>query len=290
MVPDPADDMEIPPVIAMDSVASPATVRVIRHWRTVVMLVLMGSYPLALGLLGAHLRTGAPGESALPSTVAGLLAVSAENFGVFLVLFAIIAAVGRPTRAELFATGLPGPRAWTLGLGYSVALRAGIAVLVILAMTLAAAVLTAQGRTLDSLAAARPQVENLLDPAALRDPVYFGLSLTLVSFIVAGLREELWRAVVLTGLLRLMPAWQSTVRGRLAVVGVAAVIFGFGHLPQGWSGVVLTGTLGVGLGAILLFHRSLWIAALAHGFFDATSFALIRLVDQLGLLNQVLGK
>ncbi len=254
------------------------------------MLVLMGSYPLALGVLGALLGNGAPGESALPRTVSGLLAVSAENMALFGVLFGIVVAVGRPSRRELFALGTPDPKAWALGLAYSAALRVGLAVVAVVGMTIAAAVLTAQGRPLDSLAAARPQVETLLDPSALRDPVYLGISLTLVSFIVAGLREELWRAVVFAALLRLAPGWGGTVRRRLTVVAIAAVIFGLGHLPQGWGGVLLTGALGAGLGAILIVHRSLWIAVLAHGFFDATSFALIRWVDELGYLDQVLGK
>lgn len=254
------------------------------------MGVIMGSYPLAVGLIGAHLRTGAPGESALPSTVAGLLAVCAENFGLFALLFLAAAALGRPTRDELFALGIPGPREWAVGLGYSVALRAGIAVLTLVALFIAGVWLSFMGKPLDSLAAARPQVETLLDPGALRNPVYLGISLTLVSFVVAGLREELWRAVVFAALLRLVPGWGDRMRGRLVVVGLAAVIFGFGHLPQGWGGVLLTGALGVGLGSILMFHRSLWIAVLAHGFFDASSFAMIRLVDRLGILDQILPK
>lgn len=280
--------MEIPPVIGSEPFEPPPA-RIAR-WRTGLMLVLMGAYPVVLGILGARLRTGIPGESALPASVAGLLQVSAENLGIFALLFLVAAALGRPSRQELYVQNSPGLKTWALGLGYSVALRAGLAVLAMVALSIAGAVLTVRGRSLDSLTAARPQVENLLDPGALRDPVYFVLTLSLVSFIVAGLREELWRAVVCAALLRLLPRWEISVRGRLSVVGLAAIIFGLGHLPQGWGGVVLTGILGLGLGAILLFHRSLWMAVLAHGFFDATSFALIRLVDQLGFLDQVLGK
>jgi membrane protease YdiL (CAAX protease family) len=109
-----------------------------------------------------------------------------------------------------------------------------------------------------------------------------------VSFVVAGLREELWRAVVFAGLLRWRPRWNESVRGRLLMISLAAVIFGFGHLPQGWAGVGLTAMLGAGLGAILLFHRSLWMAVLAHGFFDAASFIFLRLLDSRGLLDQIL--
>ena len=35
------------------------------------------------------------------------------------------------------------------------------------------------------------------------------------------------------------------------------------------------GLLGIALGSILVFHRSTWMAVIAHGTFNATSFALI---------------
>jgi membrane protease YdiL (CAAX protease family) len=38
---------------------------------------------------------------------------------------------------------------------------------------------------------------------------------------------------------------------------------------------LFAGLLGLGLGLIMVFHRSIWPAVLAHGFFDATSMALI---------------
>jgi membrane protease YdiL (CAAX protease family) len=37
----------------------------------------------------------------------------------------------------------------------------------------------------------------------------------------------------------------------------------------------MAGLLGLGLGLIMVLHRSIWPAVLAHGFFDATSMALI---------------
>jgi membrane protease YdiL (CAAX protease family) len=55
----------------------------------------------------------------------------------------------------------------------------------------------------------------------------------------------------------------------------AAVVFGAGHLTQGFLAVGLTGLLGLGLGVIIVAHRSIWPAVLAHGFFNATSLALL---------------
>ena len=61
-------------------------------------------------------------------------------------------------------------------------------------------------------------------------------------------------------------------------VAIAAVIFGLGHLPQGWGGVAMTGALGLGLGWIIVRHQSAREAIFAHGFFDATTFAALYLV------------
>jgi membrane protease YdiL (CAAX protease family) len=119
------------------------------------------------------------------------------------------------------------------------------------------------------------------------DPVYLGLVFTLVSFVVAGLREELWRAGVLAGLGTLFPRQFGGLAGRFVAVAAAAVIFGLGHLPQGWGGVVVTAGLGLGLGTVMVLHRSIWEAVFAHGFFNATSFALLPLVaDRLAGMPQ----
>ena len=39
--------------------------------------------------------------------------------------------------------------------------------------------------------------------------------------------------------------------------------------------VFIAGLLGFGLGLIMVLHRSIWPAVIAHGMFDATSMALI---------------
>jgi len=278
--------MEMPPVIRTDPqtpAASPVSPA-----RSAAMVVLMGAYPLIVGGIGFFLGPGESQEAALPSTVRGLFLVSAENLGLFLLLFLIAAVAGRPSARELYAVPPPNLRTCLLGAAYSVALRAGVAVLALAILLVAGAAMYLKGGSLDSLRAARPRVENVLDPRALRDPAYLLMSVTWISFVVAGLREELWRAVVFAGALRWRPQWRTGLGGRLVLIGVTAVIFGLGHLPQGGSGVGLTAALGAGLGAILLFHRSLWMAVLAHGFFDAASFLFLRLLDAQGMLEQIL--
>jgi len=279
-------EMQTPPVI--QSVPLQPAPPPVPLWRSITMLLLMAAYPLVMGGIGFSAAARDAGDTALPSTVRGLVLVSTVNLGLFALLFVVAALAGRPAARELHALPLPGLRTWLLGAGYSLALRIGLAGLALVTVMVAGAALYLKGGSLDSLAAARPRVEAVLDPRALRDPVYLLVSTTWVSFIVAGLREELWRAVVFAGLLRWRPHWNDSIRGRLLIIGLAAAIFGLGHLPQGASGVVLTAALGAGLGAILLFHRSLWMAAIAHGFFDAATFVFLRLVDAYGLLDQIL--
>jgi membrane protease YdiL (CAAX protease family) len=44
---------------------------------------------------------------------------------------------------------------------------------------------------------------------------------------------------------------------------------------------IMAGILGLGLGAIMVLHRSIWPAVIAHGMFDATTFAFLPLIADL---------
>jgi hypothetical protein len=55
--------------------------------------------------------------------------------------------------------------------------------------------------------------------------------------------------------------------------------------------VCLAGLLGLGLGVIMVLHRSIWPAVIAHGAFDATSMALIPwAMERLQQARQLLGQ
>jgi len=101
---------------------------------------------------------------------------------------------------------------------------------------------------------------------------------TLVSFVLAGFTEELWRVGVLAALAALFPRLFESLRGKAVAVAMVAIVFGLGHLSQGWGGVVTTTVLGIGLGAIILFHGSVWDAVIAHGCLDASTFVLLFLL------------
>lgn len=268
-------------------------------WRWWVWCALLMPYPILLGSVPTLLKylnvAMLDTQTVLPSTTRELWWVAAENLGLFLVLYLLAWIATRPSPDELFFRG--GVRIssrtlssyWLLPLGilYSVGVR--IPVSICLGIALGVAYFLSYGDP-SALQAYRPKIEEVIDPMALADPLYFFLTLTLLSFVVAGFREELWRTAVLVGLLRLLPSGWQDWKGRLLVLTISSLVFGFGHLPQGPAGILATTILGFLLGGLTLYHRSLWLAVLAHGFFDATSFGALRLAQQYGILDQVLGK
>lgn len=69
--------------------------------------------------------------------------------------------------------------------------------------------------------------------------------------------------------------------GEILAVLIIAIVFGAAHIGMGGLAAVMAGVLGVFLGLIMVFHRSIWPAVLAHGFFDATTMALLPWVMDL---------
>jgi membrane protease YdiL (CAAX protease family) len=249
-------------------------------------LLLLGIFPIVVGILSAG--KAAHRGPALTRTPAGLLLVCALELGVFGVIFALAWLCSRASRDQLLLRWRPGFLALPLGAAYSVGLRLslGLVSAVICAVLLAAGVVTQE--SLQQFAGAnRPNVEALVDVTALRtNPLYFGLTLTLVSFVVAGMREEIWRSACLAGLRTLWPRWFGSRGGQVAAVALLAIVFGLGHLAQGAVAAGGAAFLGLGLGVIMVLHKSIWPAVIAHGFFDATSFALLPwVVDKLPRLH-----
>ena len=107
------------------------------------------------------------------------------------------------------------------------------------------------------------------------DPVYFWLSVVLVSLVIGGLREELWRSSFLAGLRSLWPRAFGSTGGGIAGAAVAALFFGAGHIPQGLLAAGMIAVVGFLLGVIMTLHRSVWPSVVAHGLFDAASMAML---------------
>jgi membrane protease YdiL (CAAX protease family) len=242
-------------------------------WRWVVSLLLLAGYVLGIGLLGME-RDPAQGEAALPNSVGKLLWMCAREIGIFGAVFGLAWWSSRASVEALYLKWRKGLMPVVWGALHSIFLRLGIAVAV-MAVVIPYAALKGEKALEENMQVLRPKVESVVDTKALQDPAYFVVTMTVISFVVAGLREELWRAGMLAGLAGLAPAVFGSRKGRYFAVVLVAMIFGLAHAPQGIGGVALTGLLGIGLGVIMVAHRSTWIAALAHGFFDATTFALL---------------
>ena len=164
-----------------------------------------------------------------------------------------------------------------LGIVYSIAIRIGLG---LVAMAVVAILLAAQVSTPEALekfaSANRPDVETLVSvPALQNNPSYYWLTVTLVSFVVAGLREEVWRAGTLAAMRALWPRTFGSRGGQCMAVMLIAVVFGAMHLSMGPIAAALAGVLGCFLGLIIVLHRSVWPAVIAHGLFDAATFAIL---------------
>jgi membrane protease YdiL (CAAX protease family) len=252
----------------------------VARWRWWFHLLILGGYPLVIG--GMAFLGPTRTEPALTSTVGGLLTISAMEMLVFGAVFALAWLASRATRAQLLMAERLHLRDIPLSIAYSVGLR--IAIMIVGAVIAGALVLSgalSMDRIEEFVRANRPDVESLVDISALQDnPLYLFVNATLVSFVVAGFREELWRAGVLAGFAALWPSRFGSTKGQLLAVAIAAVLFGIGHFSQGALAVVMTAVLGFLLGVIMVFHRSIWPAVLAHGAFNATSFLVLPLVGE----------
>jgi membrane protease YdiL (CAAX protease family) len=244
-----------------------------------MLLVLLG-YVGAIGAMAYKYRDVDSGP-VLPSSTAMLLKVAGGEIGMFAVLFAVVAWLARPSFKELFMTRWDG----FITLGLSVVWSVAVRILAIPAVTLYGAVLYLW-RHLNHGAAVtgselRPQFEQLLPPEALQDPWYVIVAATVLSFGLGGFREELWRAGVMACFNSVLPErWKNTRNGWAAGILLASVVFGSAHITQGLVGVVMTGMVGLGLGTIMVWRRSYWEAALAHGIFDATSIVTLWAVQR----------
>jgi len=256
----------------------PASVLPVKRWRLWLHLLLVVPYPLIAAFAGGADKEAK--SSVLTGGWKGLLIVCGIELALFSAIFGLAVWLSRTTRDDLMLRARGMGRFIVHGMGYSLAIRFGIG----LVMGLVAAALIVLGVVTQEAVeqfvnSNRPDVEKLVDVKALKnDPIYYWLTLTFVSFIVAGLREELWRSASLTGLRKLWPQWFGSTKGQLIGVVLTSLLFGIGHLGQGWFAVGVTALIGMALGTIMVLHRSAWPAIIAHGAFDAASFALLPLV------------
>lgn len=268
----PTDPAEVPPPIPGESIPPGQTAR----WRWWIHFIVLGAYPL-LGVL-VQLTTGRVSRGpALSGGVTGLLFVCGIELFCFSVFFLIAWLSSRASREQLMWTWRPGWWVVPLGAGYSIAIRFGLVVVaaVVMAVLAASQVVTPE-KVQEYVTVNRPNIESMVSvPALQHDRAYYWLTLTLVSFVVAGLREEIWRAGTLAAMRVLWPRAFGSRIGQCAAIALIAVAFGAMHLRMGILAAAGAGVLGLLLGLIIVLHKSIWPAVLAHGFFDATTLAIL---------------
>lgn len=298
-------DQAPPPLPESDVVeATPVARTPVARWRWALHLLIMGSYPLLIALLSS-MTPPEEVEAALSANIGILLFNLVITMVSFFVFLGLAWSVSRVSVDQLMLRWKSGLLPWALGFGYSFAMRLVIGIVVyIVVFVVVFGMLASRGEPMsleafqetstELMEENRPQVEHLVDTEAIvSSPMYLLLNITLVSFVMAGFREELWRSSMLAGFRGLFPQSEGRHRWNIAFVLLIAVIFGIGHLPQGMGGVILTGALGVMLGFIMVYHKSIWQATWAHGFFNATSFVgmyfLFKYKDQFESLQKMFG-
>jgi len=110
----------------------------------------------------------------------------------------------------------------------------------------------------------RPMVGNV--PQLL---FYFVLSWTFAAFI----EEMIYRGYLMH---RIADLFNRNNTGWIVGLILSNLLFGFGHLYQGLSGMIITAITGF-IFAWLYFatNRNLWAAILAHGIYDTIGFLMI---------------
>jgi membrane protease YdiL (CAAX protease family) len=91
-----------------------------------------------------------------------------------------------------------------------------------------------------------------------------------LSVIVGGLREEIQRAFVLHRFTQI----GTPIVGLI----IFSLLFGLGHVVQGWDAVIMTTLLGATWGIVYLRRRSLVAPAVCHGAFDVIQVAALGLL------------
>ncbi len=266
----------------------PATIpnREIPRWRHgVALFVLMGFISL-IAVSGFRLAGKAlkPDTAILPSTSGALLSQTSIELLFFGVFWGVAWAFSRASRDDLFLRWRGTWQNIVIGLGYSIGLRFVIAAVAIFVMMVALISGITPAEITVFVKSFSPTPERMVSLKTLgNDPVYLFLMVTWVSFIVAGLREELWRVAVIAACTKLLTPKLSVRMAQLLGVVMSSLFFGMAHYVQGWIAVGMTAVLGLSLGAITLIHRSIWPAVIAHGAFDALTFLLLPLASNVKL-------
>ena len=258
----------------------------IARWRHGVALFILMSFITGIAWIGFFLKSRAltPENTALSANSALLFVQTVAELLLFGVFWGAAWLFSRASIDDLFLRWRGTWENWALGLGYSIGLRfvlAGVGFVFMLLALLSGMTIAEITQFVKNFS---PSPERIVSVKALtNDPIYRLLLVTWVSFIVAGLREELWRVAVISACTKLLTPTFSVRGAQIFAVVMSSLFFGMAHYVQGWLAVGMTAILGLCLGAITLAHRSIWPAVIAHGAFNALTFLLMPLASGIKL-------
>ena len=260
--------------IPVDPPSPPPPPPQINRRRWWIHFILIGGYFAAVIPFAAF---GQPRHPTLFNNTQSLLLVSAFELVFFSIVFGLAWLASRASVDDLLLRWRQGWWTILLGIGYSVAMRIALGLLLVVVVTILMATRVIDQKSVESFSTnIRTPVERMVNVSAMQhDSAYFWLTVTLASFGVAGLREELWRSGTLAAMRKLWPNKFGDRNGQIGAVALIAIVFGLAHLSLGVIAAAMALILGLLLGIIMVVHKSIWPAVIAHGMFDATSFALI---------------
>ena len=265
---------DVPVPVPAPAPLPPPLPRRISRRRWWIHFILIGGYFAAVIPVALFQR---PRHSTLFSNTQTLLFASVFEIVIFAIVFALAWLASRASADDLLLKWRQGWWTIPLGVAYSIGMRLALAIILV---TVIAVLMATKILDKDSMATfatnTRTPVERMVNVSAMQhDRTYFWLTITLASFVVAGLREELWRSGTLAAMRHLWPNKFASRNGQIAAIALIAIVFGLAHLSLGVVAAAMAAILGLALGIIMVLHESIWPAVIAHGMFDATTFALI---------------
>jgi membrane protease YdiL (CAAX protease family) len=197
---------------------------------------------LTLNAAGLSVRTSSD-QLSLPF-------VLALSLGDTVLLIAMMIALSR----------LHGDSVWQLWRGHRPLVRE-----VALGLGLVPIVVVLVGLLVGSLRALAPWLQNVpenpleaLAAGGLWEVAMFGL----IAIVAGGIREELQRAF-------LLQRFERHLGGATAGVVILSMLFGLGHIVQGWDAVIATGALGAFWAVVYLRRRSSVAPIISHAGFNS---------------------
>lgn len=126
------------------------------------------------------------------------------------------------------------------------------------------------------------QHQDTSDFASLEGDVGKLVVLVALSWTLAAVVEEVaFRGYVFS---RTAEVFGGGSRAMTVAVIVSALLFGLIHTEQGLVGIILAAVDGVAFGVLVLIHRTLWAAVLAHGFANTIGLTAFFLYGPIGPL------